>query len=259
MGKTAIFLAACCSAGLAALGCGPAGKEGQGGVVALVAASTTDAMRQAAILFQQDSGTEVTVQADDSSRLAAQILEGAPADMFLSANERWADVVKAKGLVQESTVLLGNRLVVIVPKGNPARVRQPQDLALPAVKHVALAGRTVPAGEYARQALTSLKVWDAVEPRVVFGQNVRATLAYVERGEAEGGIVYATDARITDRVEVAYEFAADTHAPIRYPLLLLKTGQEHPAARRFYEFLQSPRAGDIFRKYGFTWDVAVTR
>jgi molybdate transport system substrate-binding protein len=206
-------------------------------------------------LLPHGCSLEVTIQADDSSRLATQILEGAPADLFLSASERWADVLREKGLVREATVLLGNRLVVIVPRDNPARVTQAKDLALPAVEHVALAGPTVPAGEYARQALESLKLWGAVQPRVVSGQNVRATLAYVERGEAEAGIVYETDARISDRVTAVYTFAAASHAPIRYPLALLKRSQEPPAARQFYMFLQSPRAGEVFRKYGFTWAI----
>jgi molybdate transport system substrate-binding protein len=252
VGKSAVLLAAACAATLAAAGCGQGAKEGQGRVVALVAASTGDAMRAAAALFSQQSGTEVTVRADDSARLATQILEGAPADVFLSASERWADVIKDKGMERETAVLLSNRLVLIVPRANPAAVKQPSDLTLPAVKHLAVAGPKVPAGEYARQALQSLHLWKAVEPRVVSGQNVRATLAFVERGEAEAGIVYATDARITDRVEVVHEFAADTHAPIRYPLVLLQGSQEFPAARAFYLFLQSPRAREVFGKYGFT-------
>jgi molybdate transport system substrate-binding protein len=254
VGKTAVHFAAWCAAGfVVAAGCGHGGTERQGAIIALVAASTTDAMRETAALFQKESGVEVTLQTDDSSRLATQILEGAPADLFLSASERWADVVKEKGLVREATLLLGNRLVAIVPRGNPAHLAQAKDLTLPAVKHIALAGPTVPAGQYGREALKALKLWDVLEPRVVSGQNVRATLAYVERGEAEAGIVYATDARVTGRVEVVYEFAADTHAPIRYPLVLLKAPQEHPAARQFYRFLQSPRTAEVFRKFGFTW------
>ncbi len=255
MGKPAIYLASWFLACLVAMGCGHDAKEGQGRVVALVAASTSDAMREAAALFLHENGTEVTIQADDSSRLATQILEGAPADLFLSASERWADVLRDKGMVREATVLLGNRLVVVVPRGNASIVTQLKDLTLPAVKHIALAGPTVPAGEYARQALKSLKLWDAVEPRVVSGQNVRTTLAYVERGEVEVGIVYETDAHLSDRVQVVYTFAADSHAPIRYPLVLLIGNHENPLARQFYLFLQSPRAAEIFRKFGFKWAI----
>jgi molybdate transport system substrate-binding protein len=253
MGRQVIVIALGCAATLAfGTGCRQGDKR-QAAIVALVAASTSDAMREAAAVFQQESGAQVTLQADDSSRLANQILQGAPAELFLSASERWTQVVQDKGLAQESVVLLGNQLVIVAPRGNPARVTGPKDLTLPAVKHLAVAGPAVPAGMYAREALKSLKLWDVLEPRIVSGQNVRVTLAYVERGEAEAGIVYATDARITDRVQVVHEFAAGTHAPIRCPLVLLKTAQDVPAARTFYQFLQSPRAAAIFRKYGFTW------
>lgn len=247
MGKMAFSLAALC----AIAGCRQAGDE-HNVIIALVAASTKDAVQEAAALFHKESGAQVTLQADDSARLAAQIVQGAPAHLFLSANDQLADFVKQKDYAQEATLLLGNRLVVIVPRGNPAHVAQPKDLTQAAVKHVALAGPSVPAGQYAREALKRLKLWDALEPRIVSGQNVRVALAYVEQGEAEAGIVYATDARITDRVEMVHEFADDTHDPIHYPLVLLKTGQEHPAARQFYVFLQSARAAEVFRKYGFT-------
>jgi molybdate transport system substrate-binding protein len=221
-------------------------------VLALVAASTRDAVREAATLFEKDGGAPVTLNADDSSKLAMQISQGAPADLFLSANIRWADAVKEKGLAEDSTLLLGNALVLIVPKGNPAHVTGPAELTGAAVTHLAVAGPTVPAGIYAREALTKLKLWAALEPKAVIGENVRTTLAYVERGEAEAGIVYSTDAKISDRVEVVHTFADATHEPIRYALVLLRASRDRPAARRFYEFLQSPRAADVFRKYGFT-------
>jgi len=244
---------------LAATSCGRGANDRDGAVLVLAAASTKEAVQEAAAVFRRDGGAEVTLQADDSSRLATQIVQGAPADLFLSANERWADFVKDKGFAQESMLLLGNRLVLIVPKGNPAHIAQPADLTRPAVRHVAVAGPTVPAGLYGRQALQKLGLWDDLEPRIVAGQNVRVTLAYVERGEVEAGIVYATDARLTDRVETVHEFAADTHDPIRYPLVLLKAGQEHSAARRFYAFLQTAEAAAIFQKHGFTrLDAATT-
>jgi molybdate transport system substrate-binding protein len=238
-------------------GCGgsteksPGGPADGGRVLALVAASTRDAVREAAAGFAREGNGEVRISADDSSKLAQQIAEGAPADLYLSANEKWADFVTEKGFAEERTLLLGGSLVIVVPKGNPAGAGKPQDLTRRGVKHLAVAGPTVPAGIYARQALGKLGLWGDLEGKVVSGESVRVTLAFVERGEAEAGIVYATDAKISDRVERVYEFDPATHEPIRYPLVLLKGARDHPAARRFYDYLQTPRAADIFRKYGF--------
>src|SRR5262249_31398846 len=150
--------------------------------------------------------------------------------------------------------LLTNNLVLIVPKGNPARVSKPEDLTAASVRHVALAGPAVPAGIYGRQALKKLGLLDALEKRkkIVAGEDVRVALTCVERGEAEAGIVYDTDARITDKVAVVHTFGSSTHDPIRYPLVLLQAGQEKPAARKFFVFMQSTRASEVFKKHGFT-------
>jgi molybdate transport system substrate-binding protein len=231
---------------------GPQDATAESPVLALVAASTKDAVEEAAAAFEKAGGAPVTVSAEDSSRLAAQIVNGAPAHLFLSANEKWADHVRDNGFAAEVAPLLGNSLVIVVPRGNPAGVHEAADLAGPVVRHLAVAGPTVPAGIYARQALKSLGLWERIEARVVSGDNVRVTLTYVERGEAEAGIVYATDARVSDAVENVCTFAAKTHDPIRYPLVLLKAGAGHAAARRFYDFLRSEAAADVFRKYGFT-------
>jgi molybdate transport system substrate-binding protein len=122
------------------------------------------------------------------------------------------------------------------------------------VKRLAVAGPTVPAGIYARQALKKLNVWDtlAADNKIVTGDNVRVTLTYVERGEAEAGIVYGTDAKISDEVELVYTFPAQTHDPIRYPLVLLKAGSASSSAQAFFDYLQSAKAKEMFGKYGFS-------
>jgi molybdate transport system substrate-binding protein len=225
----------------------------QQAVIAFVAASTTDAVKEIAASFTKERKTAIKINADDSSKLAMQIGEGAPAHVFLSANEKWAEFVKEKGLAQETKVLLGNALVIVVPKGNPSHVKEPKDLTSSAVTHLAVAGPTVPAGIYARQSLKKLNLWDDLKKnkKVVSGENVRVALSYVERGEAEAGIVYATDGKISDKVETVYTFDKASHDPIRYALVLLKAGQQVPAARAFFDFLQTPQAADVFKKYGF--------
>lgn len=243
------------------LGCGQrqdrqgAGDRRSPPILALVAASTQDAVQEIATEFTREHGVEVRLNADDTSKLAAQIVNGVPADLFLSANEKWSNHIKEKGLVEEAKPLLGNSLVLVVPQGNPQHLTSPEDLTTPKVKKLALAGPTVPAGMYARQALAHLKLLDDLEKqkKIVSGENVRVALTYVERAEVDAGIVYATDARLTDKVETAATFSPSSHAPIIYPLVLLKTAEKNAKARTFYEYLQGERAARNFQKYGFSW------
>jgi molybdate transport system permease protein len=223
-------------------------------VLVLAAASTRDAVQEIAADFTRETGVAVEVSPEDSGKLATQIAHGAPADLFLSANEKWADFVRDRGLALEVKPLLGNSLVLIVPQGNPAGVHVPQDLSRADVKRIALAGPTVPAGIYARQALTSLNLLAELEKqnKIATGENVRVTLTYVERGEAQAGIVYGSDARLSDRVETVYTFAPVSHEPIVYPLVLLKAAEKKPAARQFYDYLQGSFAAGVFGRHGFT-------
>jgi molybdate transport system substrate-binding protein len=240
---------------LFAVGCtrGNDAPEADEPIIAFVAASTKDAVQQIASRFKTEKNLQVRINADDSSKLATQIVQEAPAQVFLSANEKWVDFIKEKGFAQETTPLLGNLLVIVAPRGNPARIRRAEDLANASLQRLAVAGPTVPAGIYARQALKNLKLWDLLSAgkKIISADNVRVALTYVERGEAEAGIVYATDARISGQVDLVYSFQPETHDPIRYPLVLLKAGGASLSARAFFDYLQSPRAGDIFAKHGF--------
>jgi molybdate transport system substrate-binding protein len=241
---------------LFAVGCnrGHEAPDAAESIIVFTAASTKDAVQDIASRFKVEKNVQVRINADDSSKLAMQIVQGAPAHLFLSANEKWADFVKKKGFAQETTPLLGNVLVIVAPKGNPAKIRTPEDLTKASLVRLAIAGPTVPAGIYARQALKKLRLWNLLEAdkKIVSGENVRVTLTYVERGEAEAGIVYATDAKISGKVDVVYSFPPETHDPIRYPLVLLKTGESSSSARAFFDYLQSPKAKDSFAKYGFS-------
>jgi len=219
----------------------------------LVAASAQNAVAEAAKEFGKQHSGEIKFSPGPSQALAKQVLEGAPADLFLSASEEWAKAVEKHGLAAKVVPLLGNQLVLIVPQGNPAGVTGPDDLLNARVRHLALAGEKVPAGEYARQALTHLEIYEKLvdSKKVVRGHDVRATLLLVERGEAEAGIVYATDARITKDVEVVATFAAETHEPIVYPLVLTVDGAKRKQSQAFFDYLQTEAAGKIFAKHGF--------
>jgi molybdate transport system substrate-binding protein len=222
-------------------------------VTVSAAASTKEIIEELAARFERQMGGTVHVNLGGSNALAAQIIQGAPADLFLSASSEWATAVADAGLVARQAPLVANTLVIVTPKGNPAGIREPGDVAREAVRHIALAGETVPAGRYADQALESLKLLESLteERKIVRGQDVRVALSYVERGEAEAGIVYATDARANKNVEVVYTFDSSAHDPIEYILVTLKHAEENPMAARFAEFLQSDEAEATFELHGF--------
>lgn len=219
-------------------------------LIVSVAASTTEAMEALCAQFARQSGVEVKVNPGPSNGLATQILAGAPADLFLSASREWADQVDAAGRAVDRADLLTNRLVAVVPSGNPANVAAPADLATDAVQKIALAGENVPAGTYADQALMKLGLLPGLVDagKIVRGQDVRSALGYVERGEAEAGIVYATDVRVAPGVEEAFAFDPELHDEIVYVLVLVEDG---PAARELFEFLQSEPAEQTFAELGF--------
>lgn len=219
-------------------------------LIVSVAASTAEAMEALCSEFEQQTGIEVKVNPGPSNGLATQILAGAPADLFLSASREWADQIDDGGRAADRVDMLTNRLVAVVPTGNPANVQAPEDLAGDAVQKIALAGENVPAGAYADQALTKLGLLQPLVDagKIVRGQDVRGALGYVERGEAEAGVVYATDVRVAPGVEEASAFDPELHDEIVYVLVLV---EDNPAARELFEFLQSEQARETFEELGF--------
>jgi molybdate transport system substrate-binding protein len=215
------------------------------------AASTREVLDQLTADFRQETGIAVTLNFGPSSALAKQIEEGGPAEVFLSADENWADYLERAGLVERRRDLLGNRLVVVVPAGSALKLGGLQELAARSIRLIALAGAGVPAGEYARQALKKAAVWESIKKRVISGNDVRGTLAFVERGEVDAGVVYRTDAAVSQRVTIALEIPEMLHPPIRYPLVLVRHKVRRPESRRFYDFLGSERAATVFRRAGF--------
>lgn len=218
------------------------------------AASTTELVEALAEQFTRQTGVEVKANFGPSNGLAAQIIEGAPADLFLSASEDWAQEVEKSGLAAASAPFLTNKLVIVVPSDNPANVRQPEDLLHASVKKIALAGENVPAGKYADQALTRLNLLDALvaENKIVRGQSVRSALSFVEQGEAEAGIVYSTDVTSAKNVSIAAEFAPSLHDDIVYVLVLLKPSAANADAQSLYEYLQSDAADSTLQRLGFS-------
>jgi len=223
----------------------------------LAAASLQESLNAVADAWAARHHARPTLSFASSSALARQIDAGAPADIFISADEPWMDDVARGGLIRPGTRVsfLANTLVLIAPASSatkPVAIRRGFPLAALLGRNKLAMGEpdSVPAGKYGKEALTSLGVWAAVAPKVASGDNVRAALALVERGEAPYGIVYATDAMASRKVRVVGTFPASSHAPITYPLALL-TSSTSPDAERFRRFLLSPAARAIFNRYGF--------
>jgi molybdate transport system substrate-binding protein len=230
-------------------GCGPAGAKD---VTIYAAASTREALDQIARDFTNETSIVVRPEYGASSTLARQIEEGAAADLFLSADTPWADELEKRNLVEQRRDLLTNRLVVVVPTDSSLDFKTLKDVAQPGVRRLALAGPEVPAGRYAREALTKAGVWDEVKERVKNGGDVRAALNYVAMGEADAGIVYATDTLGMAKVRRVVEIPSEWHSPIRYPLVLLRRPVMSPRAVQFRDYLTTDKARAVFEKAGFT-------
>jgi molybdate transport system substrate-binding protein len=213
------------------------------------AASTKDAVAEIAKNFEKETGIKVEVIPGPSSGLARQIEQGAAADLFLSADQASADYLAEKKLVAGRKNLLTNKLVVILPSDSAAEIKSLADLTK--LKRIALAEPRVPAGEYARQALTKEKLLDSLKDKIIGGVDVRATLQYVVRGEVDAGVVYHTDAVGQTKIKVALEIPAGLHSPIEYPLVQVAREKKNSAAVKLYEYLMSEKAAEVFRKAQF--------
>lgn len=221
------------------------------------AASLTESFRDLNLLWQAAGHAPLRLSFASSSTLARQIEQGAPANLFASADEQWADYLDTRGLLAPGTraSLLTNELVLVVPRDRARQVVIGPELNLAAL--LGPDGRLatgdpahVPAGIYAKQALTKLGLWAAAEPRLARTEDVRGALFLVERGEAPAGIVYATDAAASAGVAVAGTFPASSHEPVTYPLAIVRAG-DTPEARALLAFLAGPQAREVFVKRGF--------
>ena len=227
-------------------------RAGADELLVFAAASTSDAMTEAGRAFERAEGHRVQFDFAGSSTLARQILAGAPADLFLSADEEKMDRLERARLVErgERRDLLSNRLVVVVPSRGGRAIAGPDQLR--GVARLALGDpASVPAGIYARAWLEKRGLWSALADRVVPMLDVRAALAAVAAGRVDAGIVYRTDALTTDAVRVVFEVPPAESPPIAYPLAPLARAPHRDAARAFARFLAGPGARAIFERHGF--------
>lgn len=224
-------------------------------VTVFAAASLTNAISEIVTDYESANPQKIQTSLAASSMLAKQIENGAPADIFISADTKWMDYLQDKDLLKtDSKVnLLGNRLVLIAPKGKRFEVELKPQFNL----NNAFAGKlctgeveSVPAGIYAKQSLKALNWWESIKTKIVGAQDVRAALTLMERAECGAGIVYETDAKVTGKVEIIAVFPDASHDAIIYPLSLTKNAK--PEASGFYNYLKSEKAKAVFVKHGFT-------
>lgn len=219
------------------------------------AASLSDSLKELAPLYATAAGDTLRFNFGASGTLARQIKEGAPADVILSADELRLDQLENGGLLLSGTrrTLLANTLVLIVPSDAPANtLAKLADLALPGVRRIALGEpATVPAGAYAKEYLARLKLWDPLQPKAVYLDNVRAVLAAVEAGNADAGFVYKTDALLSKKVRVAAEIPRAEGPSITYPAAVVKASKSPDAAKNLILWLAGPDAQAVFARYGF--------
>lgn len=238
-------------------GVSPATAQSRQGAMVLAASSLQEALTEAAAAFAETGHPKPVLAFAASSSLARQIDLGAPADLFISADQDWMDTLERHGQLRKGTRrnLVANLMVLVEPAGRATRLSPaygfPLARALGPDGRLALADpRSVPAGKYARTALSNLGVWRTVAKRIAAAENVRAALALVERGQAPLGIVYATDALASTKVRVVANIPPETHPAIVYPMAVIARST-NPEAEAFLRFLKTRPAGLIFRRHGF--------
>jgi len=218
------------------------------------AASLTDALKEIAVDYEKKTGDKLQFNFAASSVLARQIEEGAPADLFFSADEPKMDALDKKGLLVAGTrkSILSNSLVIVVPTDSALVLKSAKGLTSPEIKKIAVGEpKTVPAGVYAKAYLEKLGIWEQVSAKIVPTENVRASLAAVESGNVEAGIVYKTDALISKKVKVAYEVPVAEGPAISYPVALVKDSKTPAESKALLEYLESKPAAVVFEKFGF--------
>lgn len=218
------------------------------------AASLTDAFSEIKPLFEAaHPGDTLVMNFAASGPLYKQIEQGAPVDVFASANQKWMDEAEKNGFVAPGTRkdFAANALVLAVPADNPAKIKSAADLEKKSVQRIALGTpETVPAGQYAKQALVTSGKWDVLAPKFIYGESVRQVLDYLVRGEVDAGFVYATDAaKKRDKVKIVSEIALEE--PVTYPVAVMADSTHKELARSFLGFLDSDRGRAILSKWGF--------
>ncbi|CAG9611245.1 Molybdate-binding protein ModA [Bacillus rhizoplanae] len=220
------------------------------------ATSLQDALIELQKTFEKDhSNIKLKFNFGSSGALQQQIAQGAPVDLFFSAAKDKFDALVKEGLIskEDGVDLVGNELVLVVPKDTASGVKNFGDLTKKEVKRISIGTpESVPAGQYAKESFKNTKIWTGIESKVVYAKDVRQVLSYVETGNVDAGVVYKTDALSSNKVNIVATADKQTHTPIIYPVGIIKDTKHRTEAKEFYKFLQSKYAMKTLEKYGFT-------
>ncbi len=217
------------------------------------AASLRDALNEIQPRFEQEKGIKLTFNFGSSGALQKQIEEGAPADIFISAGKKQMDALEDKNLIDKESRknILGNKLVLIVPNEYKDNIKTVSDLVNMDVKISIGEPESVPAGQYAKDSLTYLNLWDKLNSKIVNAKDVKQVVAYVEKGEVAAGVVYNSDAAVIKNSTIVQIFDENSHKPIVYPGAIISASKDKEAAKAFWDYLNTDSAKQIFEKYGF--------
>ncbi|WP_418792274.1 molybdate ABC transporter substrate-binding protein [Phosphitispora sp. TUW77] len=223
-------------------------------IMVSAAMSLKDVLTETQVLYEEKNpGVKLNINFGASGTLQHQIEQGAPADLFISAGKKQMDELENNNLIIKETRvdLVGNELVMVVDKANK-NIKDLQDLTGPEISRISIGTpETVPAGKYAQESLKFLNLWDAVQPKLVLAKDVRQVLAYVETGNVEAGLVYGSDAGISDKLRIAAVAPSSSHRQIVYPAALIQNSNNKNAAQKYLDFLGTKEAHEIFTKFGF--------
>ena len=230
-------------------------RQQQNELSVFAAISLTDALTEIGEAFAVENQVKVYYNFAASTTLQRQLEKGASGDVFVSASPRQVIALETNGLLEAESRqdLLTNRLVLVSEKTAEIAVEALTKLTMPEISRIAIGHPDiVPAGTYAKEALAYFGLWEVLHPKLIFGTDVRATLAYVTAGNVDMAIVYKTDTTLTKNINVLYQLPPEAYTPIIYPAVIMKDSSRKQLARRFITYLQSMRSGEIFEKHGFT-------
>lgn len=233
--------------------CAQQSQQGSKNIMVCAAASLRDALNEIQPRVEQDIGIMITFNYGSSGALQKQIEEGAPADLFISAGEKQMDALENKNLIDKSSRknMFGNKLVLVVPNEYKNEIKTVFDLVDKDIKISIGEPNSVPAGQYAKESLIYLGLWDKLNSKIVYAKDVNQIVAYVEKGEIAAGIVYNSDTTVLKNSTMVQIFDENTHEPILYPGAILSTSKEKESAKAFLDYLNTDSAKQILEKYGF--------
>lgn len=229
--------------------------EGKVDILVSAAASMTDVLNELWEKYKQvDPDTNITFTFGSSGALQTQIEEGAPADIFMSAAQKQMDALEEKDLIvnESRKTLLLNNVVLITPKDSTLDIKSFEDLTRDDITKIALGEpSSVPVGQYSEEIFTSLGSLDQIKAKAVYGSDVRTVLTWVESGEVDAGVVYATDAAVRDQIKIITEAPEGSHKEVSYPVAVVKSSENPERAQEFLDYLSTDEAIELFEKYGF--------